>query len=182
MNLYFRLLWLQLTARLRPAVGLLDTVLTPFRVLPTDLDVSRHVNNGVFLSLLDLGRLDLLIRAGAAPTIRRRRWYPVVTAETIGFRRPLHLFQRFRVETRVLGWDQRSFFIRQRFLRGREPTASALVVGRFLGPDGSVPPAEVARAVGVDPSSPPLPDWTLALASRQERLRKAVEPGDAADL
>jgi acyl-CoA thioesterase FadM len=171
MNLFIRLLWLRLTGRFRPRAGLLDTIRTPFRVLPTDLDVLRHVNNGVYLSLLDLGRMDLLIRAGVVGTLAERGWFPVVTAESIGFRRSLNLFQRFEVETRILAWDDASFYIRQRFIRNDEPVAGALVTGRFLRTaGGSVPPAEVAALVGVD-ASPPLPDWARRLAADQEGLR-----------
>ena len=32
--------------------------------LPTDIDILRHMNNGRYLSLFDLGRWDLLIRTG----------------------------------------------------------------------------------------------------------------------
>lgn len=171
MNLFLRLLWLRLAGRFRPSGGLLGPIRTPFRVLPTDLDVLRHVNNGVYLSLLDVARMDLIQRAGLVPELRRRGWFPVVTAESIGFRRPLRLFQRFEVETRVLGWDERSFYIEQRFLRPDELVASALVVGRFLRrAGGSVTPAEVGELAGL-PGSPALPDWARRLGAQQERLR-----------
>ena len=38
MNLFLRLLWLRLSAHRRGPVSLWDTVSTPFRVAPTDLD------------------------------------------------------------------------------------------------------------------------------------------------
>ena len=41
----------------------------------------------------------------------------VVVAETILFRRSLTLFQRFEIETRIVGWDERAFLLEQRFLR-----------------------------------------------------------------
>ena len=177
MNLFMRLLWLRLVGRFRSSVDLLGPVRTPFRVWPTDLDVLRHVNNGVYLSILDLARLDLLIRAGVAGALRDRGWFPVVTAESIGFNRSLTLFQRFEVETRVLGWDDVSFFIHQRFVRGDDAIASALVVGRFLRREGgSVPPEDVAALGGLD-ESPTVPGWALRLGQDQERLRKdAVAP------
>lgn len=179
MNLFMRLLWLRLVARFRPATGLLGPVRTPFRVLPTDLDVLRHVNNGVYFSLMDIARMDLLIRAGLEGQLRERGWYPIVSAESIGFRRSLTLFQRFEVETRVLGWDDRSFYIHQRFIQGRDVIASALVVGRFLSRGGgSVPTSEVAALAG-EPDAPAVPEWALRLGGDQERLRKnAVSPGD----
>lgn len=177
MNLYLRLLWLKLFGRFRPRAGLLDPIRTPFRVLPTDLDVLRHVNNGVYLSLLDVARMDLLDRVGLAGPLKERRWFPVVTAESIGFRRSLTLFQRFEVETRTLGWDHVSFYLHQRFLRHGDVIASALVVGRFLSGDGSVAAAEVAALAGAG-KSPPIPDWATRLGADQERLRKdAVDAG-----
>lgn len=175
MNLFVRLLWLKLVGRFRPRSGLLGPVRTPFRVLPTDLDVLRHVNNGVYLSLLDVARMDLLERARLTRPMKRRGWFPVVTGESIGFRRPLTLFQRFEVVTRVVGWDRVSFYLHQQFVRGDHVIASALVVGRFLSADGSVPTSDVAALAGVE-ESPPLPDWAARLGGDQERLRKdAVE-------
>jgi acyl-CoA thioesterase FadM len=166
-NLIVRLPWLLLVGRFRSRCGVLGPVRTPFRVMPTDLDVLRHVNNGVYLSLLDLARTDLMIRSRLLGPLRARRWFPVVTAESIRFRRPLTLFQRFQVETRVLGWDDRSFYIEQRFLRGDDVVAAALVAGRFLGPDGSVAPADVVALAGLEPVSPPLPEWAARLAAAQ---------------
>lgn len=171
MNLFMRLLWLRLTRRFRSSADLLGPVRTPFRVWPTDLDLLRHVNNGVYLSLLDVARMDLLQRAGLADELGQRGWFPVVTGESIGFRRPLTLFQRFEVETRVLGWDERSFYIEQRFIRDGEGIATALVVGRFLRREGgSVAPGEVGTLAGIA-ASPELPEWARRLGADQERLR-----------
>jgi acyl-CoA thioesterase FadM len=169
-NLLLRLVWLVLTARFRSRCPVLGPVRTPFRVLPTDLDVLRHMNNGVYLSLLDLARTDLMIRSGLMTPVRERGWYPVVTAESIRFRRSLTLFQRFHIETRVHGWDEKSFVIEQRFTRGDDTVAIALVAGRFLGPQGSVPPADVLALGGLDPASPPLPEWAARLAGAQQDM------------
>ena len=161
MNLFFRLLWLRLAGRFRPRSDLLGPVRTPFRVWPTDLDVLRHMNNGIYLSLLDVARMDLLNRAGLAGTLKERGWFPVVTAESIGFNRSLELFQR-----------DVSFYSQQRFLRRGDITASALVVGRFLRREGgSVPAPEVAALAGLA-ESPPIPGWATRLGADQERLRK----------
>ena len=42
------------------------------RVLPTDLDVLGHMNNGVYLSIFDLGRFDLLDGTMTLPGFPRR--------------------------------------------------------------------------------------------------------------
>ncbi|TMH75049.1 MAG: acyl-CoA thioesterase, partial [Betaproteobacteria bacterium] len=55
MNLYFRLLITILKALRAPRVTPGDTVELALRVLPTDLDLNGHMNNGRYLTLVDLG-------------------------------------------------------------------------------------------------------------------------------
>lgn len=162
MNHLFRLFWLLLFRGpgRRGTVPPLGPCSTPFRVFPTDLDLLLHVNNGIYLSLMDLGRVDLMRRSGLLAGLRNRGWYPVVVAETIQFRRALTLFQRFAIETTVLGWDDRAFLLEQRFVRDGEPVATALVRARFLArAGGSVSPADVLALGGVSGPSPSLPDY-----------------------
>lgn len=160
MNLFLRLLALMVLSPRRSPASLLGPVLTPFRVWPTDLDVLRHVNNGVYLSIMDLARVDLLTRSGVAAAVRARGWYPVVVAETITFRRSLTLFQRFDIRTEVIGWDDRSVFLSQDFERSGEVVASAVVRARFLGRGGArVTPLEVLSLTGSVPTQPALPEW-----------------------
>lgn len=159
MNLWLRLLWLLLASPRRTPVPSFGPCRTSFRVLPTDLDVLRHVNNGVYLSMMDLARLDLMMRAGLARGLRQRGWYPVVVAQTIRFRRSLTLFQSFTITTRVLGWDEKAFVLEQRFERGSEAVANALVRARFLSTAGEkIKPQDVLTLVGESSSSPALAD------------------------
>src|SRR5687768_2508370 len=167
MNLFFRLIWLAIAGRFRSRVGVLGPCRTPFRVLPTDLDVLRHMNNGVYFSLMDLARVDLLTRAGLAGRIEARGWYPVVVAETIQFRRSLTLFERFDIETLVLGWDDKAFLLQQRFIRRGEVIATALVRARFLARGaGSVSPSEVISVGDEVPTHGAIPEhaaeWNAA--------------------
>lgn len=150
MNLLFRLLWLAIVGRFRSRVSTLGPCRTPFRVLPTDLDVLRHVNNGVYFSLMDLARVDLMRRAGLFAKLAQRGWYPVVMAETMQFRRSLKLFQRFAIVTRVLTWDEKGILVEQRFERGGETVARALLRSRFLGREGErVPTADILALAGI---------------------------------
>jgi YbgC/YbaW family acyl-CoA thioester hydrolase len=160
MNLLLRLLWLFTMGRRRAAVSPLGPCRTPFRVWPTDLDLLRHVNNGVYLSIMDLARVDLMMRAGMASRLRAQGWYPVVVAETIQFRRSLNLFERFEIETRVLGWDEKAIVVEQQFFRRQEAVAHALVRARFLSKrGGSVSPRELVAMMGLPEQSPPMSDY-----------------------
>lgn len=163
MNLFLRLLLLLFTYRFRPRCDKLGPARKRFVVWPPDLDVLMHVNNGVYLSMLDVARVDWMLRSGMAGPIRQRGYYPVVAAETIRFRRSLQLFQAFEVETKLLGWDERAFIVQHRFLRGEDLVAEAIVRARFLQKKGgTVSSRDVLDAIGIEEPSPALPEWIAA--------------------
>ena len=102
MNLFFRLLVLMVRVRFRRRLSIWDTARTPFRVNPLDLDVLMHMNNGRYLSILDLGRMDLMLRSGFWKVTEERGWYPVVAGQGITYRKSLRLWEKFEVRTRVM--------------------------------------------------------------------------------
>ena len=159
MGLFLRLLLLLVTARFRSRCEPLGPARKRFLVLPMDLDVLGHVNNGVYLSMLDVARVDLLMRSGSFARLRRHGYVAVVAAETIRFRRSLKLFQLFEVETRVLGWDEKAFVLQHRFLRGEALVAEAIIRSRFLKRGKTIGTAEVLEALGSTGPSPELPAW-----------------------
>lgn len=159
------LLW---RSRRRSPLGVHDVGSLRLRVLPTDLDVLGHMNNGVYLSLMDLGRMDLLIRSGAWTKLRARGIYPVMANETITFRKSLQPWQLFDIETRLVGYDGKAVYAQQRFVRDGEVYAEAMTRARFLGKNGPVTMAELSEVTGVDVTSrkPPawVEDWAAAVA------------------
>ena len=110
---------------------MLDRCDTHFWVHPFDLDMNMHMNNGRYLSLMDLGRFDLMLRAGVFWKLMLRGYYPVVVSESIRFKKSLELFHSFRIETQVSAWDQKDFYILQNFYRGTELMAVGYIRGRF---------------------------------------------------
>lgn len=182
MHFFFRTVVGTLLARFRRPLGMWDVGTRTFRVLPTDLDVLRHMNNGVYLSILDIARLDLMVRSGVWKELSARGWYPVVVSETISFRRSLQLWQKFDVETRVLGVDAKAVFVEQRFVVGGEIVARAYVRARFLSRSGGTVSIEDLLAVpgvGAVPSDGRMPAW-LAGWGDEVALppSRAVAPSD----
>lgn len=158
--MFFRILLLWLRRNRGPKLGVHDIGRLELRVLPTDLDLLGHLNNGVYLSLMDLGRQDLMQRSGVLSAIVAAGFYPVVASETISFRKSLQPWQRFQLETRIAGYDEKAVFIEQRFVVGGEIFAKGFVRARFLRKSGgTVTVAEIASVAGVDVAEVPLPDW-----------------------
>lgn len=160
MNLIFRMIRVLLMARRRARIHPLDETSLAFRVWPTDVDVLMHMNNGRYFTLMDLGRFDGIIRSGVHTTLKARDWHPVVASETIRFRESLALFARFELRTRLIGWDDRSFYLRQLFLVRGRIVAIGLVRAMFLKHSGGTLSAtEVAHAVVPGATSPKLPRY-----------------------
>jgi acyl-CoA thioesterase FadM len=127
-----------------------------------------HVNNGVYLTMLDVARVDLLLRARAIGVLRAQGVYPVVAAQTIRYRRSLRLFERFEIETRIIGWDELAFIVSHEFRRGDDVVAEATVRWRFLKRGGGKPTAsEVLGLFGANAVSPALPPFVAAWNEQQ---------------
>ena len=168
MNLLLRLITTLLRARRRSRLGPLDESVITLRVLPTDLDANMHMNNGRYLSIMDLGRFDLTVRNGLLRATLRRGWRPVVGSVVIRFRRSLDPFQRYDLRTRPVCWDEKWIYLEQRFEREGELAAIGLVKALFLGKGGPVATAQVFPTVGLTGDSPPMPE-TVDLWRRSER-------------
>jgi acyl-CoA thioesterase FadM len=165
MLLIFRTLWKALTLRFRPPLDPLGTSVLVFRVWLNDLDLNIHMNNGRFLSVMDLGRYDLTFRIGLGRVMFRNRWQGLVGGVTMRYRRSLAPFERYELHTRLLGGDEKWFFLEQRFLnRKGELTAEGVVRALFRGQAGTIPVAEVLRQMGFEGTPPALPEAILRWA------------------
>jgi acyl-CoA thioesterase FadM len=159
MNLWVRALKVWLASLFRAPLGITDESRITLRVWPNDLDVNVHMNNGRYLTIMDLGRLDMILRSGLARLVARRRLAPVLAGAQVRFRRSLGAFEQFTLRTQVLGWDAKWFFIEHRFERRGELVCLAVVRGAFLERGAAVSPAELVGFLGHDGASPPLPHW-----------------------
>lgn len=131
----------------RPALAIDEVARTPFMVLPTDIDLLGHMNNGRYLSYMDLARVDMTVRTGMQAVLERSGIYAVVGQSTMVYRRSLDLWQRFEIETAVMGADERAIYLQQRFVVDGEVHARGVVQGRFI--ERGVGTAPIARVVEV---------------------------------
>ena len=118
--------------RRRPPIDASDTGRIEMRVLPHHLDALRHMNNSVYPTLAEAGRWDHLIRSGYAATVSERRWFAVVTGQTLNYHRSLRLGQRFTLETRLLGLHERDAIFEHSFVRDGESVARIVAALRVL--------------------------------------------------
>lgn len=173
MHMLPRTLWHQWFVGKRGSrIGFTDVSRSQFRVWPTDIDILRHMNNGKYLSIMDIGRFDLLLRNGVFELFKREGWYPVVVGQTISYRKSLNPWQKFTIESQILGFDDQAVYLEQRFVRpaprgsaiAGEPEvyARASVRCRILRAAGGVVPVdEIIKKSGVNPDDLRVPPEIL---------------------
>ena len=169
MNLILRLLIVYLTAFSRTRLHALDESVLTFRVWLNDLDINGHMNNGRYMTLMDLGGVDLMARGGLLKVLLKHKWRPIVASAMIRYKHELRPFQKYQLRTRLLCWDQKWFFAENRFERGGEIVAIGMAKGLFRGSAENVAPAEVFKALGYHVDSPPVPE-SVAMWMRSEAL------------
>jgi len=146
LNLYLRLIWTYLRSWFRSRASIFDTFVSDQRVWPTDLDLLGHMNNGRYFTVTDYVRLEVLIRSGLWTKMRKLGYYPVLAGETAQFRRPLLPFQRYQVSTRMVGWDERFFYVEHTFTSENAVNALALMKICVIGPNNTRPrPVDILR-------------------------------------
>lgn len=176
MNMFLRMIVVLVRARLSRKGDPLGPGRIPLRVRPTDLDPLGHMNNGVYFSIFDLGRIDLMLRSGMYQRFRDAGWFGVVTAETGTFRRELKPFRRFELDTRVLGWDERHLYYEHRIFSGGRMATSAVIQIRFLSRTGErIEPQRVMDLLPEVPERPELPAWVTDWAKSSFEHTRAAE-------
>ncbi len=114
---------------------------------PNDLDINMHVNNGRFLTIFDLNRVDLFLRTGLAKTMLRQKWRPIVAEHTMSYKKPLKLFETFTVVLELTDWDEKYFYMTHTFSNSERLIAEGTSKGLILAKTGPVPPTLVIETV-----------------------------------
>ncbi len=152
MNLIFRLIYVLLISRFREKLplGKTQSRLT-LRVMPNDLDLNFHMNNGRYLTICDLSRIDLFVRTGLLKTMLRRKWMPVIAEHTMAYKKPLGLFERFEAIVEVTHWDDKYFHMTHVFRNAERVIAEGTSKGALYQRGvGVVRPDDVIAAVAQD--------------------------------
>lgn len=161
MNLYFRLIGLLIKLLFAKRQHPLEVCEQTFRVWPNDLDLNMHVNNGRYLTIMDLGRCDLMGKVGLMKPAYKKRWLPVLGGAQIYFIRSLKPFQKFKLTTQVVYWDEKWIYLEQQFYYKDKLMASAYVKALFLCKGHKIHPQEVLDEIEHDLVCPQPPKKLL---------------------
>ena len=160
----FRLAYATWSASRQPPIRIGEAHVSEHRCWPWDIDVWAELNNGRALTLYDLGRMGMFQRLGLIKAQRTLGLVPAIAGASVRYRRRVRVFERVRMVSRLLGWDDRFLYIEQSMWKADTCTSQVLVRAAVTGKSGRglIPPSEVAVALGIAPETPPLPHWAQA--------------------
>ncbi|MDO6775099.1 thioesterase family protein [Shewanella sp. 3_MG-2023] len=155
MNLYFRLFWL-FVWRIRHCnhIDFLGTSRISYRALPLDCDINMHLTNSRYPAFLDLARTYMIAEMGLMKRFLKLKWLPIVNASEFTFIKDIKPLEKFDIETKIVGWDEKYFYIEQRFVSNRGVHCIAHVRGVFVCKGKQVPISKLIAEAGYDGAMP----------------------------
>ena len=150
MNLYIRLFLLLIKLRFKSKqIHILDETITKLVVLPNDLDINMHMNNSRYLTVMDLGRVEFSMATQIFHLSRKKKLVGIVGKINIEYLRPLKLWQKYTITTRCISWDEKWFYIGQKFESNGKVVARAVVKLLFRGQEGvNTTPTKMLSLIG----------------------------------
>lgn len=152
MNLFFRLLKLLIGfAFARPKMGVMDMSRLRFQVWISDHDMFGHMNNSRYVSLMDLGMIDIFLRGRMLNDLRREGLRTLIMGKRIAFYKPLSFPTRYILQSRIACWSDYHIVFEHDFMVGDTVHARGHSIGRLAGAKGDRPTvAEVITRCGWD--------------------------------
>jgi acyl-CoA thioesterase FadM len=181
MRLRLRLIWLLISSFWRKPLNVLDESVLELRVLPNDVDVLK-ITNDRYLALMDLGRIDFVVRAGLVKAATRRKWVPLSTFVCIRFRYPLRMFEKYLLRTQIIYWDNDTFYFQQAFERNRRTLGTAYSCATLLGPNGPVSPDEILEILKFSGAKPKKPEIVSNLQAANDMIQKSQKEAESSNI
>ena len=140
----------------------IDISILKMRVSVFDVDVTRMFS-WRYCGLMDLARVDLMVRQGFFMKVLRQGYAPLVASQFITYKKSLRLFQKYEIHSRFAAWDDQWAYLEHRFVVNGETIACGYVKGLFRSARRKLPIPEMFALGGDYTSSPPFPNWTKYL-------------------
>lgn len=135
-------------AKFRPKVDGAETTCVSFRVWVTDIDVSV-MNHAAIMTVFEMGRADYMVRTNFFKVATKNKWFFPNQAIHVQFYRPLKMFQKAKVYTKMSFVDDTWFYFEQKIIKKGKPVAACFANGLAKKGRETVPTREIIEALGI---------------------------------
>ncbi|MGB0507047.1 MAG: thioesterase family protein [Pikeienuella sp.] len=164
-----RLALAMIRASRMPALSPGDSHVDYMHAMPWDIDPFGDLNNGRIVTLSDVGRVALAKRSGLLSTLKKRRWGFAMAGSTPQYRRRITMFEPLELHSRLIGRDQKFFYIEHNFYVRSQAAANIMCRTVITSKGRLVSTDEVAQELGRTDWNPPLPDWVKNWAAADDQ-------------
>jgi len=137
------------------------------RVFPQDIDPFMELNNGRYVTLLDLGRFGYGANVKISRFLKDNKWSLTIVGTYNEYRYRLRLFQKFTLKTKIIGYDEKWFYFFQKAERNNKTHMASIVKFAFTSKKGIVFPKEVIKAMGEEYDPDKLPSWITEIGKHE---------------
>lgn len=117
-----------------------------------------HMTNSRYLSIGDLGRLNLLVRTGLRRTLHQQNWTLEICGQTRTITRMLKAPQAFNMTCQIAGWTDDYLAFHHTFERRDKIHAEISMLMRIVDSDNlAIPPQDLIDLLSAGLASPKLP-------------------------
>lgn len=82
-----------------------------------DVDIFiRHMNNARYVRELDFARFHYYGLTGLYEGVRKNKGGAVQGASSVRYRRTIPIFSLYKIETKLIFWDEKAIYLEQRFV------------------------------------------------------------------
>jgi len=151
---WIRLLLALGKAKFRTKVNGSETTSLKFRVWITDIDVSV-MNHAAIMTVFEMGRADFMVRTNFFKIATKNKWFFPNQAINVQFYRPLKMFQKAVVYTKMSYVDETWFYIEQKIIRNGKPIATCFANAMAKKGKETIPTSEIINALKIEPNDIP---------------------------
>lgn len=141
---WIRLLLNLTSATFRRKLLINDNSVINFGVWLTDVDATI-MNHASILTVFECGRLDYTVRVGFFKLARKKKWIFPLVAQSVQYLRPLKLFQKAKLITRVFHVSEDAIYTEQKIVRHGKIVAICISKTKVKSGKENISPLLIAR-------------------------------------
>ncbi len=145
---WLRLGFALIKASFKNKISPMDTASFSFSVWVTDVDVSV-ANHAALLTIMETGRLDFMVRTNFFKVAAKNKWFFPSQAISVQFYRPLKVFQKAELQTKVSFVDEKWIYTQHKIVRKGKVIAVSLAKNTIKKGRETVPTAEIMKALNI---------------------------------
>jgi acyl-CoA thioesterase FadM len=146
---WIRLILGLIKAKFKNKIQSTETTSMTFRVWITDIDISV-MNHAAILTIMEVGRIDFMVRTGFFKIANRNKWFFPSQALSVQYYRPLKIFQKAKLLTKLSYVDEKWIYLEQKIIRNGKDIAACLIKSTIKKGRKTVPTLEIINALGIN--------------------------------